>query len=431
MTAGSGGAAVGRGPCVIVDPYSSGALFAEALAREGLPFAAVVSSARPPEAYASSYRPEDFSEVIVYDGDLDDVVRRVRALEPRCVVAGCESGVELAEQLTPLVLPDLANVPELADARRDKSRMAEAVAAAGLPVIPQLCTADAEEAADWLEKEGLVGADLVIKPPKSASTDGVIKIAGGADWRSVFERQIGRVNQFGEIDDRLIVQKFVTGTEYVVDTFSHGGKHSLVDVCAYGKVDNGPHMAVYDTMRWLPPDDPAVPGLAEYVFGVLDAVGMRFGSAHVEVMGTADGPVLIELGARPHGGGQPRFNRNATGDSQIDRTVRWLAGGELPQSYELLKHQMCVFHMARRSGTVGNTSVLEAIPALPSHHFSVRNISDGDHVPVTKDLVDSLNFGFAILSHPDEEQILRDYRTIRDLEGRLLIGGMRSTPSPS
>ncbi|MFH9398646.1 ATP-grasp domain-containing protein [Streptomyces sp. NPDC017638] len=411
----------GGGPCVVVDPYSSGALFADALRERGVPVAAVVSSARPPEAFASSYRPGDFPDVIVHDGDLDEVVQRVRALDPRCVIAGCESGVELAERLSPRVLPALSNVPALAEARRDKSRMADAVRAAGLPVIPQLCTADVEEAAAWLEREGLAGADLVIKPPKSASTDGVTKVPGGADWRAVFERQLGRVNQFGEVDDRLVVQKFVTGTEYVVDTFSHDGKHSLVDVCAYGKVDNGPHMAVYDTMRWLPPDDPAVAVLAEYVFGVLDAVGVRFGSAHVEVMGTADGPLLIELGARPHGGGQPRFNRNATGDSQIDRTVRWLTGGELPQSYELLTHQMCVFHMARRSGTVRGTAVLDEIRTLPSHHFSVRNLSDGDRVPVTKDLVDSLEFGFVILAHPDAEQIERDYRAVRALERRLAI----------
>jgi len=237
----------------------------------------------------------------------------------------------------------------------------------------------------------------------------------------VFDRQLGRINEFGAVDDRLIVQKFLTGTEYVVDTFSHDGKHALVDICAYRKVDNGPHMAVYDTMRWLPPDHPAVPELAEYVFAVLDAVGVRFGSAHVEVMGTADGPVLIELGARPHGGGQPRFNRNATGDSQIDRTVRWLTGGELPQAYELFRQQTCVFHIARRSGVVRSTAVLDVIRSLASHHFSVQNLSDGDRVPMTKDLVDSLNFGFVILADPDEEQIRRDYQAIRAVERELII----------
>ena len=409
------------GPAVIVDPYSSGALFAEAFGRHGVPVVAVVSSPRPPDAFASSYRPEDFPEILVFEGDLDVLARRVARLRPRAVLAGCESGVELAERLAPRVLPDRCNVPELADARRDKSRMAAAVAAAGLPIIPQICTSDPEQARAWLEREQLAGADLVIKPPKSASTDGVIKLPGGADWRAVFDRQLGRINEFGAVDDRLIVQKFLTGTEYVVDTFSHDGKHALVDICAYRKVDNGPHMAVYDTMRWLPPDHPAVPELAEYVFAVLDAVGVRFGSAHVEVMGTADGPVLIELGARPHGGGQPRFNRNATGDSQIDRTVRWLTGGELPQAYELFRQQTCVFHIARRSGVVRSTAVLDVIRSLASHHFSVQNLSDGDRVPMTKDLVDSLNFGFVILADPDEEQIRRDYQAIRAVERELII----------
>jgi hypothetical protein len=110
-------------------------------------------------------------------------------------------------------------------------------------------------------------------------------------------------------------------------------------------------MAVYDTMTWLPPGHPAVAALTRYTFRVLDAVGMRFGSAHVEITDTADGPLLIELGARPHGGGHPRFNRNATGDSQTDRTVRWLTGGEVPDSYRLRLHQTCVFHIARATGT--------------------------------------------------------------------------------
>jgi hypothetical protein len=413
----------GDGPAVIVDPYSSGALFAEAFGRRGVPVAAVVSSPWPPDAFASSYRPEDFPEILLFEGDLDFLARRVARLRPRAVLAGCESGVELAEQLAPRVLPDRCNAPELADARRDKSRMAAAVAAAGLPIIPQICTSDPEQVRAWLEREQLVGADLVIKPPKSASTDGVVKLPGGADWRAVFGRQLGRTNQFGAVDDSLIVQKFLTGTEYVVDTFSHDGKHALVDICAYRKVDNGPHMAVYDTMRWLPPDHPVIPELGEYAFAVLDAVGVRFGSAHVEVMGTADGPVLIELGARPHGGGHPRFNRNATGDSQIDRTVRWLTGGELPQTYELFRQQMCVFHIARRSGVVRNTAVLAVIRSLASHHFSVQNLSDGDWVPMTKNLVDSLNFGFVILADSDEERIRRDYQAIRAAERELTIEG--------
>lgn len=410
-----------EGPAVIVDPYSSGALFADAFAEYGIDVVAVLTAERPPDAYASSYRPQDYRRKIVFAGDLAATAAELRALNPRCVLAGCESGVELAEGLAPLVRPDRANVPQLAQARRDKWRMAQAVAAGGLMVIPQVCTDDADEVRAWIEREGLAGHDLVIKPPKSASTDGVVKVPGGRGWATVFAAGLGRVNQFGAVDDRLLVQQFVTGTEYVIDTFSLDGRHDLVDVCRYHKVDNGPHMAVYDTMRWLPEDDPVIPGLLRYTRGVLDAVGMRFGSAHVEIMNTGDGPVLIELGARPHGGGQPMFNRVATADSQIDRTVRALAGGEVPDGYRLIQHQMCVFHIARASGVVRNIDVLDAIRELPSHHFSVQHLADGDHVEVTRSLVDSLEFGFAILSHPDPAQVERDHRVVRELELGLQI----------
>ncbi len=410
-----------NGPAVIVDPYSSGALFPEALAERGIAVVAVLTADRPPAAYASSYRPQDFPAKLVFTGDLQALAAELRELAPRCVIAGCESGVELAERLAPMVVPDRANVPELAPARRDKWRMAEAVAAAGLAVIPQICTADPGEVQAWLDREGLHGQDLVIKPPKSASTDGVVKVAGGLGWAEVFAASLGTVDQFGAVNDRLLVQKFVTGTEYVVDTFSQDGAFGLVDVCRYHKVDNGPYMAVYDSMRWVHHDDPALPPVIEYARAVLDAVGMRFGSAHVEIMNTADGPVLIELGARPHGGGQPRFNRIATDDSQIDRTVRAIAGDAVRRDFALRRHQMCVFHIAPESGIVRDVSTLAAVRDLPSHAFSVLNLSDGDRVVATKSLVDSLEFGFAILSHPDADQVERDYQVIRDLERDLVI----------
>jgi hypothetical protein len=43
-------------------------------------------------------------------------------------------------------------------------------------------------------------------------------------------------------------------------------------------------MAVYDRMDWLAPTQPEVGPLCAYAFGVLDAVGLRYGAAHVEIM---------------------------------------------------------------------------------------------------------------------------------------------------
>ena len=409
------------GPAVVVDPYSSGAMLAPAFLAAGVPVTAVVTGPQPPAVYAASYRRGDFTEIITFDGDLEPVVRRLRELRPRCVLPGCESGVELADAIAPLVTPEVANDPSLAAARRHKAEMAAAVDKAGLPTIAQLCTDDPAEVEAWVRRTGLAGRDLVVKPPKSASTDGVTRVRGDG-WRAVFDAQLGRPNRLGLVNDRLLVQEHVTGEEYVVDTFSHGGVHTVTDVCRYHKVDNGPYMAVYDCMEFLPPDHSAVPELVGYASGVLDAVGMRYGAAHVEIMRTPAGPRLIEVGARAHGGGQPRFCREATGDSQVDRTVRCFARlGAIPDRYELRRHVLVVFLISRHAGTVRNAEVFAAVPQLPSHYYCGVHIANGDRLELTRDLFGSLDLGFAVLSHEDPERVWADYEALRALERALVV----------
>jgi hypothetical protein len=410
------------GPVVIVDPYSSGAQLAPAFDVYGVPLIAVCTADEPPEVYASSYQPDDFDEILVFAGSLEPIVERLRSLRPRCVLAGCESGVELADALAPLVVPEVSNVPELAAARRHKGEMAAAVARAGLPIIPQLSTNDPEEVADWLDRTGLHGADLVIKPPKSASTDGVTRIEGGKGWRTVFEAELGQRNRLGLVNDVLVVQQYVTGTEYVVDTFSYEGIHTVNDVCRYRKVHNGPHMAIYDSMEWVTPGNPELPEIIKYAYGVLDAVGMRYGAAHVELMATADGPRMIEIGARTHGGGHPKFSQAATGESQVTRTAGYFGGGKAPRGdYELLKHMLVVFHIASTAGIVTGTGILDEIDTLPSHHFSLRQFEDGDRIELTKDLFGTLDLGFVVLAHTDREQVAADYARVRELESQLVF----------
>lgn len=409
------------GPAIIVDPYSSGAQLAPAFAARRVDTVAILSAPQPPSVYARSYRPQDFSQVMVDDGDLETLVTRAQSLRPRCILAGCESGVELAERLAPLVVPEVANVPALASARRHKGHMADAVARSGLRTIAQVCASNADQVAHWIESTGLSGYDLVIKPPKSASTDGVTLVPRGQGWETIFHSALHSTNRLGIINDCLIVQQYIQGTEYVVDTFSHDGVHTVTDVCRYTKVRNGQHMAVYDTMEWVDPDLPLVSELISYTRGVLDAVGLRFGAAHVEIMRTADGPVLIELGARPHGGGQPLFCLRATQDSQIERTVRYFGGDQrdIPASYRLVEQVLIVFHIVRRTAHVADMDGLARIRALPSYYDSSHNFQPGDRIEATKDLFGSLDVGFVVLCGPERAALWKDYEAIRSIEAEL------------
>ncbi len=408
-------------PAVIVDPYSSGAFFAESFRKLGIPVVGVMSSPEPPDVYASSFRPADFDQVLVADvNDLAPLISKLAALEPSCILTGCESGVELADLICPQILPNKCNDPAKALARRHKGEMGRAVANAGLPSARQICTNSTDELESWLREQGLSGQDLVMKPPKSASTDGVIKIDGGVAWREKFENLLGTHNRLGFKNDKVVVQEFLSGVEYAVDTASYDGRHAVASICHYNKIDNAGYMAIYDTMDWMPPNFIGADQIKEYARQVLDAVGVRYGTSHIEIMLTNQGPRLVEIGVRPHGGGHPQFCRIATGSSQIDLVARSHIDNSLQlQNYSLLTNMTIVFLLCKREGRVTRRDALDQISDLASFHFSKINIRQGDHLKPTEDLFASLELGFVALSHTDPQQIKADYALIRQLEASI------------
>lgn len=410
------------GRCVVVvDPWSSGATLAPALRAAGFRPVAVVNPTVPRSIWASTFRPDDFDAVYRYEAPLDAFAARLSALDPSHVLAGAESGVELADALAAILTPALANVPALTAARRDKALMGEAVAAAGLPHIRQICTDDVEAVAAWISANELSGSSLVVKPPKSSGTDGVVKVDAGGDWRGAFLHLLGRRNQLGGIDDRVLVQEFAEGEEYVVNTFTTGGRHTVTDICRYQKPRSAEQFAIYEAMDFLPYEGEAQRQLVPYAFAVLDALGIRFGPAHMELMLTADGPRLIEVGARMCGSiHYPHFGRTATGESQLERIVRSCGGdGDIRADYVLRRHLRVTFLVARTCGVVRNAEVFDRLPGLASYHVGDLHVANGAWVPKTTDLFTAL--GMVSLAHPDPAQVLADYATIRAWEADLVI----------
>ncbi len=406
---------------VVVDPYSSGAFYASAFRKAGIPVIAVTSSARPPDVYADSFRPEDFSVVRIADpGRIDDIVSELKSVDPLCVLAGCESGVELADSIAYLALPGKANDPDLAAARRHKGAMAVAIERAGVPSMRQICSRSVGEVEAFLVRAGLVGQPLVIKPPKSASTDGLMMIPAGGDWRTPFSCALDTTNRLGILNTELVVQEYLTGIEYAVDMASLDGRHVVCSICRYNKIQLGSAIAIYDTMDWMSPDFIAASELTSYAFQVLDAVGIRSGSSHVEIMMTDSGPRLIEVAARPHGGGHPRFCEEATGDNQVDRVVRSLVSGSLDvEPYKLRRNVKVVFlHVAERS-YVNDIAAIEKIKLLESHHYSACKIRNGTWIEPTTDLFGSLAIGLVVLANSNARKLESDYQRVREYEAEV------------
>jgi len=406
----------------IVDPVSTGQEYPAAFRAAGIAPIAVLSGAERLAAIAPSWHPENFAAVLHLDdlsGDVAELAARLRSFDPLCLVPGSEVGVLLYEALIERVLPGTGNIAGLAPARRDKWAMALAVAEAGVPHLRQYCSADPGDIAAWLAEQGLTDADLVIKPPRSAATDEVHIVAAGQPWRPLVDRIVGRVNLTGLVNEAALVQEFAHGTEYLIDSYSVDGWHGLVDVCRYRKVRQGDRIGIYDRVDFLPPEHADVGVLWPYVQDVLDAVGIRNGCGHAEVMLTPDGPRLIEVAERPAGGGHQLISKLATGDNHIERTVKHRVHGQFLSGYRLCQYVRGVFVSAPADGIWLNGDAFDRADGLPTYyakHFPHRT---GDWVPQTVDLSNAL--GWVILCGPDEDVIEADYQTIKELERSITI----------
>src|SRR6202453_3752303 len=403
-----------RRSVVVVEPHLAGSMFAPAVRRAGFRSCAVTLPAVNP-AYAQKVRLTSFDEHIESDGsDIGALISQLRALDTVAVIPGHDQGVELADYLAHALTPDLANVPELSSARRHKGDMYAAVAAHGLPVIRGLCTADPEEGAYWLDRESMSACDLVVKPAKAAGTYGVTLVPAGGDWRSAMSGLVGAVDCYGQDIAEVVIQEYARGVEYAVDTFSYEGTHTITDIARYNKVSSQKHIAVYESMEFVPYDLPGLEAVVSYVEQVLDALGFTFGQNHTEVMLTDRGPLLIETNARLPGGGQPSACQLATGNNGVDPMIQYLTRERpIRAEYAFEMTVLVVFFGVRSAGNVSNIGALDAIMDLPSCCNLQVKVRDGDYVPETHDLFDTQDLGTVVLAHSDQARVYADYAAAR------------------
>ncbi|MEP6695397.1 MAG: hypothetical protein ABJA34_00810 [Pseudonocardiales bacterium] len=412
---------------VVVDPLSTGQEYPAVFRTAGYETVGVLSAAVPPEIYRASWHPENFEHIHVFDGDLPALARALRAYGPRCVIPGTEVGVDLAEALNPLVPPGTGNDPALAAARRNKWDMGEAVRRAGLPHLRQICAGDPQTVDHWVRESHLQERRLVLKPPRSSATDNVHIVGPGEPWRPFFDQIYGQLNLMDERNDSVLVQEFAEGTEFLIDSCSADGRHGLVDVCRYTKSRRGDRIGIYDLIDFLPPDAPDVAPVWAYTRRVLDALGIRNGCAHSEVILTAGGPRLLEVGARPAGGGHQMITKLATGTNQILRHVAQLTRGTFSDGYQLIQHVCSVVISAPLGGVWRNAGIFADVAALPTYYTEHFYFGTGDVVPPAGALFDML--GWVVLAATDRAALEADYRRIKELERQIEVDPVQPATS--
>ncbi|MEO3809602.1 ATP-grasp domain-containing protein [Sphaerisporangium sp. B11E5] len=237
------------------------------------------------------------------------------------VLPGCDFYVATTARLAArLGLPGLPVAT--VDAVRNKARMRERVAAAGLrtPRFAEASTLDELRAA-----AEHVGFPSVVKPVESS---GSIHVSRADDWAELAaaytalaedpELDLGR-----PMGHTVVVEQYVEGEEISADGYVEDGR---VTVVAITEKVLGAEPRFVELGHLTPADlpDDVAREVISYTGRVVRALNVTAGPFHCELRLSGDGPVLIELGARLPGDGIPELIRHVTG---TDLAAVMLAAG--------------------------------------------------------------------------------------------------------
>lgn len=399
--------------CVIVDGCSTGKYYAPYFKKDGYQCAHVTTPGLP-----LLINTADYDLALDYDGNLENLLASLQPVSVEHVVAGSEPGLELAEQIA-TALGVEKNEPGFAVRSRDKYMTGETLAKNGLRSIKQAKVHSFEEASKWLDNHQKW--PVVVKPLDSAGSDGFRFCQNRSEVQKAVETLLKQKMLFGKLNTELLIQEYIAGPEYIINTVSCEGQHYVQSFMIYEKRETAEGGLIFETYSLLDPSECAeAKQMFQYTFNVLDALGIRFGPAHSEVFLTPEGPVLVECGARPHGNSYPDdLMIQSAGQSQVELGFLAYTHPEkfrerTVHPYRLRKHMTVVRLASLQEGIIKAIHFLDEIEKLPSFYLHRIHKKPGDFLPKTEDL--QTLAGDIFLCSENKKQLMSDIAKIRHLE---------------
>jgi biotin carboxylase len=394
---------------VLVDPVSTGPALSGALVERG-ENPLHLYGPHLQEAYARD--PHKHKWLM---SDPLSALDRLSTARVRAVIAGSEWGVNPANQLAhALRLPHHVN--SSVRARRDKAAMNQALQAAGLPIARTVVIRPGDDIAS-----ALAGFDLpvIVKPVDSAGGDGCVICHEPADVHDALRSGFAERNLMGAANTAMVIQDYLDGPQFIVNTVSIGGQHLLSDIHSV-RIDQIRQRSVLRHSLLVTALDEQSTALVEFTLNCLDAVGIREGAAHTEVRMTRNGPRLIEVNARIMGASlQPALYRGALGYSQADLVAERFTDPDafakrFTDPYAPTAAMAMAFLNVRVPGTVLRSPGLDRVRALPGFHSMEKIPEPGS--TVNEPWLCTGQAGMAYFLHEDREVLVNSLAALHRLE---------------
>jgi biotin carboxylase len=326
----------------------------------------------------------------------------------------------LATALEAEALGLAVNPPEAVRRLNDKAAMRELLAEHGLSPVRSAVTDTPDQVALLL---GDFGCPAIVKPTRLQGSAGVRLVRSSDELRG-WQQELKTLGYDGQV----VVEEFLEGPEFSVETLSAGGRHQVVGITAK-QVTDGPLFV--ETGQLFPAPLPAdtAHAMGELVTALLDAAGHRFGPAHTEIILTPAGPRVVESQARLGGDRIPHLIRIATGFDIEAAVFEALAGRPVETASAVRSAAISFFQL--EPGRIERLEGLDAIPQLPYVHDLRFPYGPGDELPVT--VHSGSRHGFVVVEGADGHEADQRARTAKELlkvtYSSALLNAVRTKPA--
>ena len=361
---------------------------------------------------------EDYTLITEKD-TYEETLEMVKEYDPVLILPGNEKGVVLATRLAN-DLNLLCNSYDNIEAMTLKDKMQERLKENGLRSIRGQVVNSVEEAIEFYDSENL--NKVVIKPSYSAGSSSVKICLSKEDMIKNINELFDDYNCFGNENTELLVQEFIEGEEYIVNTVSSEGKHRVTLIWKYSKVKTSDGSIIYDIMETVDELSLGEAEMIEYAYKVADAIGIEYGPIHGEYMIDENGPVLVEVNCRPCGGTlAPEFLDRISGQHETDSILDAYLKPELfnqkrRRPYRLFAKGAIKDFIVPYDLVAESTSIHHIGKNLESHYKTVfEDISlPGKSFIKTKDLLSSC--GLIYLVNEDYYTLQKEIDFLHDIE---------------
>jgi drug/metabolite transporter (DMT)-like permease/biotin carboxylase len=402
---------------ILVEPVASGALFKQTIRSMGYKVVCVFSYSDinyEKHLHSSKETRIQDCDLIVPSADVQDIIRQLKnsIYEIKGCIAGSEGGVELTARLA-TALGLISTPVELASSLRDKGLMRQTLKKSGLS-CPDFKICVSEKEVDQFAKEH--SFPMIVKTPQGAGTSQVYVCANRDQLFKNFHEVLQTKNRYDKVTMNAVVEEYIGGKEYIVDTFSDGRKIHVSDVWCYDKISSETFSNIYYNIITVPLTDPSIRKLMNYGIQVATVFGIKRGPAHIEIKDDPKrGPTLIEIAGRLAGANLPGLICKYCNFDIYRATIEVFTAGStiVPEPITYTKHAAVCFCPVLKTGVIKKILGIEQIQKFPSYQYHKISIHPGDQIQPSTAL--GTIPCSVYLAHADREQLLHDVAQVHNL----------------